>query len=121
MPTPKARVTLVNAALAPAMRSTVKARIASLVAELNPTPAGGAPRKAGFEQLATLLPTLDSAGLWLAIAVVRGELPRPTQVRRLRRILELDTGWHGVDYLLGHLPNGTNLQVRPKAVAITSG
>lgn len=46
----------------------------------------------------------DEHELWLTLAVLHGELPTPSHVRRLRRSRELDGGWGALDQLLEDMP-----------------
>jgi len=117
----RAQATTLLRTLFPAYRRAVDHRLASLLAELEQAVPGGAPRKAGLEQLADALPGLAVPELWLVLATLHGEMPRPTQVRRLRRIMELDTAWDAIVFLLRTLPDRRDPRARPSAVAISAG
>jgi hypothetical protein len=108
-----------TAAIAPAVRAGLAERVAVLVNRLDPSSGG----RSGLPALARILsamPVIEDrapSALWLVLSAVLGDFPRPTEVRRFRRLLELDGGWAAIDSLLRELPHRHDPRFRPPSLA----
>lgn len=111
------------AMLAPAVRSGLASRVDALLPRLAPSggQSGRGQTGSGLAALAATLPGRDTAELWLTYSVVSARFPRPTEVRRLRRLLELDGGWAAIASLLHGLPHRYDPRFRPAPVAFATG
>ena len=83
------------AALPPQLKRATVLRVGTLLTAHGETPTGKP-----LNDLARVIGSWDSAGLWLAAAVIRGALPLSSAVRRVRRVMELDGPWAAIDALL---------------------
>jgi hypothetical protein len=108
---------IVYGALAPAARGALARRIRSILLELEPQSSGNG----GLSALAAALPGRSTAELWLVLSAFHAQLPRPTEVRRLRRILEIDSGWDAVSHLVASMPSRFDPRFRPGELVLTAG
>jgi hypothetical protein len=74
--------------LTPAAREAARERIATVLRTTG-RPASGKP----IDDLVTAFESFDRAEFWLALAVLHGELPVASELRRIRRLRELDGAW----------------------------
>jgi len=74
--------------LSPAARRAARERVLTVL-EATGRPSTGR----ALDDLALAFASFDRAELWLALAVLHGELPAASELRRVRRIAELDGPW----------------------------
>jgi hypothetical protein len=101
--------------LTPATRAAVRSRIAAVVDAVDPNPVATDPR-AATTRLAEVMPAFTVAEFWLLLGTVRGHLPAPAHVRRVRRAYELD----GADGALAQVLAGLPRDVRVAPVEIVT-
>jgi len=74
--------------LTPAARRAARERVLTVL-ETTGRPSTGR----ALDDLAAAFATFDRSELWLALAVLHGELPAASELRRIRRLTELDGPW----------------------------
>lgn len=69
---------------------------------------GATVARSPLSDFARAISHFDPAELWFATAAVRGELPTAADLRRTRRILELDGPWAAIERIVAHRPPSAN-------------
>jgi len=81
--------------LTPSARAAARERVNTVLTTLG-SPTTGKP----LDDLAAAFEHYDRAELWLALAVLHGQLPAPSELRRIRRLRELDGAWAALNRTL---------------------
>jgi len=89
--------------LTPAARNAARERIATVL-DITGRPATGMP----IDDLVAAFDSFARAELWLALAVLHGELPVASELRRIRRLRELDGSWAALGRTLRLATSGSH-------------
>jgi hypothetical protein len=91
----RSKVALLPPAAKRALRAGIDSALTMTVATVSRSP---------LSDFSQAISRFDPAELWFATAAVRGELPTSADLRRTRRLLELDGPWAAIERIVAHRP-----------------